>query len=381
MTATILDLANIINVTIQGAPSLLSTPNVNTIALISSEVPLDYDVNQAFRIYKTLTDVATDWGTGSLAFQIATGFFSQQPNPLGTNGYLTIIPRLQTPSLESVEDAIVRTINLVYYAGVLIDGVMDGATFATLAAYVQGIDKLFFYASAIKADFAPGGLLDLLRTRGQTHTRGLYYNDGTAIDTQVMAASYASRGMSTDFSGSLTTQTLNLKVLTGIEPDTTLDETDIEAAQTAGVDVYVNFGGLPSCYTSGKNGWFDEIYNELWFKLALQVAGFNFLRGTNTKIPQTEIGMDGLKNAYRIVCQQAVVNGFLAPGAWTSPDVFGNPPLLLTAVFGIGYYIFSSPLALQPQQDREDRQAPLVQIAVKAAGAIQKSNVIVAVNL
>lgn len=380
MTSKILDLSNVINITLQGAPSLLAVPNINTIALISQEVPVVDFGSAAFRIYKNLTDVATDWGTGSDAFAIATSFFSQQPNPLGTNGYLTIIPRTQTPSLESIEDAIVRTVNLVYYGGIIIDELLDGTTFATLTAYIQGLDKLFFYASSTKADFAPGGMLDLARTAGKTHARCLYYNDGTPLDTQLMAAAYAARGMSTDFTGSNTASTMNLKVLTNISPDTTLDQTNVDAAIAAGVDVYVSIGGLSSLLTSGGNGWFDEIYNELWFKLALQTAGFNFLRASNTKIPQTEIGMDGLKNAYRVVCQQGVNNGFLAPGSWSSPDVFGNPQLLIQAVAGIGFYIYSSPISQQSQADREARQAPLVQIAAKAAGAIQKSNVIVAVN-
>ena len=381
MTATILDLSNVITVTLLGAPSLLSNPNINTVALFSKEVPLDYGVNEAFRIYKNLTDVGTDWGTSSNAFAIASAFFSQQPNPLGSNGYLTIIPRKQTPSLETTEAAIQRTINSVYYAGILIDEEMDGTTFATLTAYVQGLDKLFFYASSIQSTFAPGGMLDLVRSASKTHSRCLYYNDGTDIDTQAMAAAYASRGMSTNFSGSNTATTLNLKVLNGIAADQTLNQTNVTAAAAAGVDVYVNIGGLSSLLTSGTNQWFDEVYNELWFKLALQVAGFNYLRATNTKIPQTEIGMDGLKNAYRQVCQQGVGNGFIAPGSWTSPDVFGNPQLLLASVLGIGFYVYSTPVSQQSQADREDRIAPLIQIAVKAAGAIHKSNVIVEVNL
>lgn len=381
MTATILDLSNVINITLQGTPSLLSAPNINTVALISQEVPLDYDMNQAFRIYKNLTDVGTDWGTDSDAFAIATSFFSQQPNPLGTGGYLTIIPRLQTPSLETIPAAIARTINLVYYAGVIIDEILDNTSLQNLTAYIQGLDKLLFYASATQSDFAPGGVLDLIRQAGQTHTRCLYYNDGTAIDTQKMAAAYSARGMSTDFTGSNTASTMNLKTLVGIAADITINQTSLDAATAAGVDVNVDMGGITCLITSGANGWFDEVYNELWFKLALQTAGFNFLRASNTKIPQTEIGMDGLKNAYRQVCQQAVVNGYLAPGAWTSPDVFGNPNLLITAVLGIGFYIYSSPIALQSESDREDRIAPLVQIAAKSAGAIQKSNVIVSVNL
>ena len=131
MTSTILDLSNVINITLQGAPSLLAVPNINTIALISQEVPIVDFGSAAFRIYKNLTDVATDWGTNSDAFAIAPSFFSQQPNPLGTNGYLTIVPRIQTPSLESIQAAIVRTVNLVYYGGIIIDEEIDGTTFGS----------------------------------------------------------------------------------------------------------------------------------------------------------------------------------------------------------------------------------------------------------
>lgn len=381
MSEPILDLSNVISISILGTPSNLGLPNINTAALISQDAPLDWDENQVFAIYTNPTDVATDFGTGSNAFKIASAFFAQQPNPLTTGGYLAIIPRLTTPSLESIEDAIVRTLNLVYYFGILIDEEMDGTTFATLTTYIQTLDKMFFYASSNQADFAPGGMLDLLRTAGKTHSRGLYYNDGTAIDTQEMAAAYAGRGLSTDFGGSNTTQTMHLKVLSGLSPDATIDQTALVAAGTAGVDVYVNIAGVPSLFTSGANSFFDEIYNELWFKFALQTAGFNYLRAASTKVPQTESGMEGLKNVYRGVCDQAVSNGFIGAGRWTSPLVFGNPASLIRSVADIGYYVYSTPLSQQSQADREARRAPLVQIAVKAQGAIHKSNVIVNVNL
>ena len=44
-----------------------------------------------------------------------------------------------------------------------------------------------------------------------------------------------------------------------------------------------------------------------------KLAGFNYLAQSSTKIPQTEAGMDGLKGAYRAVCQQAVANQNPAP--------------------------------------------------------------------
>lgn len=376
-----LDLSNVINVSVLGAPSNLGIPNINTAALVSQEVPLDSFGTGAFKIYTNSSDVITDWGTGSKAAAIAIGFFAQQPNPLQTNGYLCIIPRLQTPSLETIEAAIVRTLNKVYYFGILVDGVIDGTTFATLTSYIQTLDKVLFYASAIQADFAPGGLLDLLATSGKTHSRGLYYSDDTAIDTQVMAAAYCGRALSTDFSGSNTTQTMHLKVLATIAPDQTIDQTELEAAIAAGVDVYISIAGVSSLFTSGANTFFDEVYNEMWFKFALQTAGFNYLRSTSTKIPQTESGIEGLKNEYRKVCDQARSNGFIGAGAWTSSLVFGDPTTLIQAVAGIGYYVYSQPVAQQSTADRDARKAPLIQIAVKAQGAVHSSNVIVNVNL
>lgn len=381
MPETILDLSNVINISIIGTPTNLGLPNINTAALISQDEPIDWDEDEAFRIYTNATDVATDFGSDSNAAAIAAAFFAQQPNVLLTNGYLTIIPRLTVPSLESIEDCIIRTNNLVYYFGVLVDELIDGTTFGTLTTYIQTLDKLFLYASSIAADYAPGGMLDLLRTAGKTHSRGLYYNDAVAIDTQAYAAAYCGRGLSTPFDGSNTTQTMHLKVLATINPDPTIDQTQLTAAVTAGVDTYINIAGVPSLFTSGANQFFDEIYNELAFKFALQTAGFNYIRSTSTKIPQTEQGMEGLKNIYRKICDQFVNNGFMGPGAWTSSLVFGNQESLIRSVANIGYYVYSKPVSQQSQADREARIAPLVQIAVKAQGAIQKSNVIVNVNL
>lgn len=375
-----LDLTNVINVTVIGTPSDLSVPNINTAALFSTETPSWGD---AFKIYTNSTDVGTDFGSTSKAASIAAAFFAQQPNPLSTGGYLVIIPR-QSSGTETVLAAIQRTIDSVYYFGILVDVEFDSvpAEFAALCVYVQSIDKMFFYASSVLADFAPGGLLDLVRQAGDTHTRCLYYH-GTAleIDTQNMAAAYAGRALSTNFAGSNTTTTMHLKGLATITPDATVNQTQLVAAGVAGVDVYVNIASIACVFTSGENAYFDEVYNELWFKFALQTAGFNYLRDTSTKIPQTESGIEGLKNAYRQVCAQAVTNAFAGPGTWTSPNVFGDPASLIRCIKDIGFYVYSVPLSQQSQSDREARKAPLIQIAIKTQGAVHSSNVIVNVNL
>lgn len=379
MSDETLDLTNVINVTVLGAPSDLSIPNINTAALFSKETPT---WNDAFKVYTNSSDVATDFGSTSNAAAIAAAFFAQQPNPLSTGGYLVIILRAGAGS-ETTQAAIARTLNSVYYFGILIDEEMSGvpAAFAALAVYVQTLDKMFFYASSVQADYAPGGLLDLVRQASETHTRCLYYNDSTPLDTQKMSAAYAGRALSTDFEGSNTTQTMHLKALAGITPDPTVDQTALEAVQTAGVDVYVNIASISAVFTSGENAFFDEVYNEFWLKFALQTAGFNYLRDTSTKIPQTETGIEGLKNQYRNVCAQAVRNAFVGPGAWTSSQVFGDPASLIRCIKDIGFYVYSTPLSQQSQSAREARQAPLIQIAIKTQGAVHSSNVIVNVNL
>jgi hypothetical protein len=195
-----------------------------------------------------------------------------------------------------------------------------------------------------------------------------------------MQAAYASRGLSVNFNGSNTTITMALKTLVGIQPDPTITQTLYNQAAAAGADCYVSYQGDSAATSNGANSYFDSVYNLQWAIGALQVAGFNFLAQTGTKVVQTESGVTGLKGAYGTVCAQGVSNAYLAPGTWTSPTTFGNPALLISNIANVGYYIYSSPIAQQLQTARVARQAPLIQIAFKEAGAIQSSNVIVNVN-
>ncbi len=371
----------IVNVTIEGTPSFLNVPNINTVALISSETPA-WSPADAFKVYTSATDVITDFGSDSKAAAIATAFFAQNPNPLDSGGYFVIVPLIMADS-GVYEAAIVRTLNMIYYFGILID--VDAQTiaaqFPALPTYVQTIDKMLFVATATVAEFQADGIFYNLVGALLTNTRGLYYSNADVdFATASFAAAYASRGLSTNWAGSLTAQTMNLKQLSGFTPDQTLTTTYLTEVQTGGVDVYPSFGGDPGLYTSGANGWFDQIYGQFWLKFALQAAGYNFLAQTNTKIPQTEVGMTGLKGAYMTILSQGVNNGFMAPGAWTGAAPFGNSADLIRCVADKGWYIYSLPVAQQSSSDRNLRKAPIVQIAAKLAGAIQSSQVIVQVQ-
>lgn len=309
---------------------------------------------------------------------------SSTANTLQTAGSasITLTITVTTPA-ENIQTAITRTSTLVQYFGLMVSqtlAVIGQTDLLAAAAVVQALNKIAFFVSHTAADVAPGGMLDLLRTGSFTQTRGLYYGDAAFQADIDMMAAYAGRALSTNFEGSNTTSTMNLKVLAGIQPDPTITQTILDQAKVAGADTYASYQGVSAVYCSGANSFFDQVYNLQWLIGALQVAGFNYLAQVDTKVPQTESGMDGLKGAYRTVCEQAVTNQYSAPGSWTSATTFGNQAQLLLNISQRGYYIYSSPISQQLQASRAARQAPLVQIALKEAGAIQSSTVVVTIN-
>lgn len=285
---------------------------------------------------------------------------------------------------ESFADAITRTTSLVQYFGVMAihdADVMDQVDVLAAAAVIQPLNKIAFFVSNQAADILPGGLLDLLTSASYSQSRGLYYGLTTVADGHLLEmAGYAGGALSTNFSGSNTTSTRNLKTIVGTLADTTLTQTQLGQAMDAGVDTYPSLQGYPGIISSGANQYFDQIYGTRWCSGALQVAGFNYLAQSNTKIPQTQDGMNGLVGAYRQICQLAVINGWAAPGTWTSPTTFGNQQMFYQNIEQYGFYIWAQPIGQQLQVDRVARKAPLVSIAIKLAGAIHSSDVIVYLN-
>lgn len=291
---------------------------------------------------------------------------------------ITITPT-QTVAGETYDQAIVRTASLVQYFGLMATLIFAESEMLAAAATIQTLNKIGFFASSDSADIEPDGMIDLLAQGGFTQSRGLYYG-GTDSQALGFMAAYGSRGLSVNFAGSNTTMTMHLKDLSTVLPDPTMTQTLLNKAQAAGADCYVSLQGVAKTFCSNANMFFDQVYNLQWFAGALQVAGFNFLAQSATKVPQTEAGMDGLKGAYRNVCQQAVANQYCAPGEWNSSTTFGNQADFLANIQQAGYYIYSQPISQQSQADREDRKAPIIQIALKEAGAIHSSTVLVYIN-
>jgi len=323
--------------------------------------------------------------TGVSGLQTALTVTSNSLEDANSNS-ITPTVFITTPgsSSETFDAALNRTANVIQYFGAMTNYVCSTAEITAAAAVIQTLNKIAYFTSYTVADAESGGKLAALAAGGYTQSRALPYFETVvanqpATSLEYMAA-YASLGLSTNFNGSLTTQTMNLKTLSTIAADPGLTATVYTLVNAQGSDVYASIQGVPKVLTSGTNDFYDNQYNLQWFSGALQVAYFNALATVNTKVPQTENGMDLIKSALRAVCQQAVANGFLAPGAWNSSTYFGNQANLIANVAQYGYYIYSSPIAAQLQASRVARQAPLIQIAAKYAGAVQSGTVVVYVN-
>lgn len=278
---------------------------------------------------------------------------------------------------ETIAACIARTSGLVGYVPIISTLDLDDTATTAAAVAVQALDNMFFDHRASTADIA--GIATTISAAGDTRTRILLYTKSLA-EANLMKAAYAGRACSVDFTGSNTSQTMNLKALVNVTPDDGITQTLYAAALVAGCDLYVSYDGVASVVSTGGNDFFDNPYSDLALKFHLITAGFNYLRQTNTKVPQTEPGMIGLKNAYRKVMIRFVTNACLAPGSWTSSETFGDPEIFDKNITNTGFYIYSQPVADQNASDREDRIAPLVQIAAKRAGAIHSSNVLVNIN-
>lgn len=283
-------------------------------------------------------------------------------------------------STETLLPAIERLQPLISFCGIIKTDSYVTNELMDAAAYVQTQNMILFAQSASSsAATATTGIFWQIMDAALSQTRCLLYLQSDYTAASLMAAAYAGRALSTDFEGSNTTQDMQLKTLIGILADTGMTQTIYNACQIAGVDVYPSVQGVAKVLTSGANRFYDQVYNQMWFTTDIQISVFNAMAETPTKIPQTEQGMTTLKAAAQNVCEQAKSNLYCAPGSWTG-GTFGNQQDFLRNINDVGYYIYSAPIVLQSQVDRAARKAPLMQIALKEAGAVDSAQILVNIN-
>ncbi len=197
--------------------------------------------------------------------------------------------------------------------------------------------------------------------------------------TPFAVCSFFGRAATVDFEANNSTITMMYKNEPIVTPEL-ITTTQANTLETKRYNVFVTYSNEEAIIQYGVmsgQAYFDEIHGLDWFKDALQEALFNLLFTSATKIPQTEAGQSQLVTECASVCNRAVSNGLVGPGVWNE-DGFGT--LKRGDTLTSGYYIFTESINLQPQAIRDTRTAPLIQIAVKLAGAIHKINIAVVAN-
>lgn len=277
---------------------------------------------------------------------------------------------------ETLLEAIARIEKDIYFGAILDTCERENSYITTIATSIQASNRALFHGNCSLQNIAV--LAGALKSASINKIR-VMTNSNSLLEAKLYSAGYASLALAPNFNGSNTAKSMNLKPIAGIKPciDATLN--DVLNAKTYGSDIYVNQGGLAVNLSNSCNGYTDDVLENIWIVEAMQVAGYNYLRQTNTKIPQTEAGMLGLKNAYAQICEKCVRAGVSAAGKWNGAT-FGDSEDMIDAIAQNGWYIYSQPIAQQTQQERESRQAPLVQIAIKKAGAIHFSTLIINVE-
>lgn len=278
---------------------------------------------------------------------------------------------------ETTSEAIERVKGSVRFTGVMTTKIEEDAAVKATAAYCQSLDLI--YANVFYSTTDITGAAKDIKDASQIQTRCLCYTGGYD-EAKLFMAAYVGRAFSTNFSGSNTSQTMNLKELANVLPDEGIDQNAYSDAKEQGVDLYVSYDGVAGVASFGGNSYFDEVYENMALKFAMQSSLFSALRGVSTKIPQTEAGMSVLKASVSQVFIQFVSNGVLAAGTWNSAETFGDPETFKQNIENQGWYVYSTPISQQAQSEREQRIAPVIQGAGKRSGAFHEADLVIIVE-
>jgi hypothetical protein len=317
----------------------------------------------------SLITFATDPGTGTFIGQTLA-------LTTGSGGFLTQGAALESLTAETKLAGIAELRSQVKFRGAMfIDNPTDEES-KTLAEWGQANDVLQYdvFESPANLLVDPTNVVWDIKLSGLTNYRMLYSKAGN----RKMAASYMARVHTVNFGAENSALTMHLKELSVAEEEYT--QTEVNNAKMVGLDLYTTIKLTPVILTSGANVFTDERYNLIALVDFIQVDMYNLLKLTGTKIPQTRRGVNQLIDQAEKTTRQFVRAGVAAPGTWSSPDYFGNRETFEQSIVNNGFYWLAGSLADQAQNSREARESPVLQGAVKMAGAIHSVDLLVVVN-
>ena len=277
---------------------------------------------------------------------------------------------------EKLEEALfhVAEVDNSWY-GFTVAAQLTDAQVEAAAKYAQTNTKMFG-ANVIREEqleWSADNVYKKLMDAGCDHTLAMFDKNDL-----YPASSALARLLSTNFAANNSTLTLKFKQ----QPTITADEitaTEFAKAKRLGINVYTYFDDAAMIAEGTVLGgkFADEIVILDWFADAVQKEVFARLYKSPTKVPLTDKGQAVLISAVEKVCLEGINNGAFAPGVWNG-DGFGS--LNTGDYLEAGYYVWAAPMDTLSDSDREQRRATPIQTAVKLAGAIHFSDVIINFN-
>jgi hypothetical protein len=366
---------NVIGLNFSAALNLSGVAAILDAGISGASVSWDA-VNSRFTVTSATTGIASSVSFASapdLGTDVSTLFRLKSTD----EGYL-----IAGADAETLVDAVqaIANISADWYGLYVASSVIPTTNeYLAVAAFIEGsgLSRIFGITSNATAILDSAQTTDIasqLKALGYKRTF-IQYSSKSAY----ASASIFGRAFTVNFDGSNTTLTIKFKQEPGVSAET------ITASQAATLrdkncNVFVKYNNDTNIIQEGVmvNGFFfDEVHGTDWLQNAVQTAVYNLLYTSPTKIPQTDAGINVITTTIAQVLTQAVVNGLVAPGQWNAP---GFGALNQFDTLETGYYIYAPPVASQLQADREARKAPVIQVAIKLAGAVHFVDIIINVN-
>lgn len=341
------------------------TPEIATVAFDGTRIQFTSKTTGADSSVGFLEASATGTFIGDL-LALAAGSGAAQVNGLAP---VVVAPETQL-------DAISKLKALVNVKGIgFIDKILD-AQVPLIASWAKANSTLVYetFTGDAALEVNPANPAWAVTLASQSNFRMLFSKAGN----RKFAVSYMARTHTVNFSGERTAITLHLKTMNVPAEDYT--QTEIDKAERVGLDIYTTIKDVPCVLTSGANDFVDNVYNLMAYVDAVQTDSFNLLKTTPTKVPQTYYGVDQLEDCAEKTTRGFVRAGVFNPGTWTLPDFFGERDMFLRNIEQNGFYVLAGDLKDQSTADRQARKSPVLQIAVKNAGAVHSEDIIINFN-
>lgn len=371
-----LPVSNVVNVDVIMSPVAATGRNFGALLILGTSTVIP--VTERIRQYSAIEDIGDDFGVDSPEYEAATIFFSQSPKPtlVYIGRWAKTLAEGEAGAVETLLQAVNACLQYTNWYGLAIADSADlvEADVISVAAAIEAssLSRILAVTTADVNVLVAGNTDNIgykLKAAGYARTFWQY-----SSSSKYAAISAFGRAFTVNFTGSNTTITLKFKTEPGITYET------LTTAQAAAIDaingnVYVYYANDTAIIQQGvmANGdFFDERHGMDWLQNYVQTNLYNLLYTSTTKIPQTDAGVTRLMTNVEASLDQAVNNGLIAPGVWN-----GGPIGQIESgdTLTKGYYVYADAVANQAQSDREARKSPVIQAAIKMAGAIHYGDV------